>query len=40
MDELASTLGVEFKATKDEGLDKPTCSLEFLGHWLTTDGLV
>ncbi len=40
MDALASTLGVEFKASKDEGLDHPIRSVEFLGHWLTTDGVV
>ena len=40
MDELATRLGVEFKSSKDEGLDTPTYSLEFLGHWLTTEGVV
>ena len=40
MDDLAGTLGVEFKASKDEGLASPTRSIEFLGHWLTTDGMV
>ncbi len=37
MDELVLKLGVEFKASKDEGLDTPTWSIEFLGHWLTTE---
>ncbi len=40
MDDLANHLGVEFKATKDEGLDTPTHALEFLGHWVTTEGMV
>ncbi len=38
MDALASTLGVEFKASKDEGLDHPIRSIEFLGHWLLPTG--
>ena len=31
MDELAQSLGVEFKPTKDIGFDSPTTCLDFLG---------
>lgn len=36
MDELATTLGVQFKDSKDEGFDMPTTSLEFLGTNIST----
>ena len=36
MDTLAMALGVQFKTSKDEGLDAPTHSLEFLGIQVST----
>ena len=40
MDTLARDLGVEFKPSKDEGFDKPTYAMDFLGHHLTTSPVV
>lgn len=36
MDDLADTLGVEFKPSKDEGFEIPLTSLEFLGITVST----
>lgn len=39
MDDLALSIGIPFKASKDVGLDKHTTCLEFLGVQFNTAGM-